>query len=103
MTIVGFDTALPTTSACVLRDDAQAFATPPRDPAGLVAHGARGRLERGDRIARPPTASADRRAPPAGVRRALPFDRRAARARAGLGAGGHGSRRCDRVRSPPRR
>ena len=35
MTIVGFDTALPTTSACVLRDDAQAFATPPPDPARL--------------------------------------------------------------------
>jgi tRNA threonylcarbamoyladenosine biosynthesis protein TsaB len=29
MTVVGFDTALPVTAACVVRDDGKAFATPP--------------------------------------------------------------------------
>ena len=29
MTLIGFDTALATTSACLLRDDGEAFSTPP--------------------------------------------------------------------------
>jgi tRNA threonylcarbamoyladenosine biosynthesis protein TsaB len=36
MTIVGFDTSLPVTSACVLRADGRAFATPPPPPERLL-------------------------------------------------------------------
>jgi tRNA threonylcarbamoyladenosine biosynthesis protein TsaB len=35
MTILGFDTSLATTSACVLRADGRTFVTPPPDPARL--------------------------------------------------------------------
>ena len=37
MTIVGFDTSMPVTAACVLRDDGRAFATEPPSPARLLA------------------------------------------------------------------
>src|SRR3954469_3313376 len=36
MTIVGFDTALPVTSACVLLPDGRSFATPPPAPERLL-------------------------------------------------------------------
>jgi tRNA threonylcarbamoyladenosine biosynthesis protein TsaB len=36
MTILGFDTALPVTAACVLRPDGRAFATPPPSPERLL-------------------------------------------------------------------
>jgi tRNA threonylcarbamoyladenosine biosynthesis protein TsaB len=36
MTIVGFDTSLPVTAACVLRSDGRAFATPPPSPERLL-------------------------------------------------------------------
>jgi tRNA threonylcarbamoyladenosine biosynthesis protein TsaB len=36
MTIVGFDTSLPVTSACVLRRDGQSFSTPPPPPERLL-------------------------------------------------------------------
>jgi tRNA threonylcarbamoyladenosine biosynthesis protein TsaB len=36
MTIVGFDTSLPVTAACVLRADGRAFATPPPPPERLL-------------------------------------------------------------------
>jgi tRNA threonylcarbamoyladenosine biosynthesis protein TsaB len=35
MTILGFDTSMPVTAACVLRDDGRAFATPPPSPERL--------------------------------------------------------------------
>lgn len=36
MTLVGFDTSLSNTSACVLRDDGEAFTTPPPSPDRLL-------------------------------------------------------------------
>ena len=36
MTIVGFDTALPVTAACVLREDGESFVTPPPTPERLL-------------------------------------------------------------------
>jgi tRNA threonylcarbamoyladenosine biosynthesis protein TsaB len=36
MTVVGFDTALPVTAACVLRADGESFATPPPSPERLL-------------------------------------------------------------------
>lgn len=36
MTIVGFDTSLPVTTACVLRADGRVFATPPPSPERLL-------------------------------------------------------------------
>jgi tRNA threonylcarbamoyladenosine biosynthesis protein TsaB len=36
MTVVGFDTALPVTAACVVRDDGEAFATSPPSPERLL-------------------------------------------------------------------
>ena len=36
MTVVGFDTALPVTAACVLRDDGKAFGVPPPSPERLL-------------------------------------------------------------------
>jgi tRNA threonylcarbamoyladenosine biosynthesis protein TsaB len=36
MTIVGFDTSLPVTAACVLRADGRSFATPPPSPERLL-------------------------------------------------------------------
>jgi tRNA threonylcarbamoyladenosine biosynthesis protein TsaB len=36
MTIVGFDTSMPVTAACVLREDGRAFSTPPPSPERLL-------------------------------------------------------------------
>lgn len=36
MTLVGFDTSLPTTSACIVREDGEAFCTPPPLPERLL-------------------------------------------------------------------
>jgi tRNA threonylcarbamoyladenosine biosynthesis protein TsaB len=36
LTLVGFDTSLPTTSACIVREDGEAFCTPPPPPERLL-------------------------------------------------------------------